>query len=83
MTIRMVKSGQFGKIAEQGRKYFSGSLNEQDENLRAGWQKNLKNLSEHALLLGTSEYIDLLLTTFFWPKAKKGVLFHFKSELVF
>ena len=23
--------------------------------LRAGWKENLKNLSEHALLLGTSE----------------------------
>jgi hypothetical protein len=27
------------------------------EKLRAGWKENLKNLSEHALLLGTSEYI--------------------------
>ena len=26
------------------------------EKLRAGWKENLKNLSEHALLLGTSEY---------------------------
>ena len=26
------------------------------EKLQAGWKKNLKNLSEHALLLGTSEY---------------------------
>ena len=26
------------------------------EILQAGWKKNLKNLSEHALLLGTSEY---------------------------
>ena len=25
------------------------------EKLRAGWKENLKNLSEHALLLGTSE----------------------------
>ena len=39
----MVKSSQFGKIAEQagrnkqgGRKYFSDLLNEQAENLRAG-----------------------------------------------
>ena len=62
MTIRMVKSSQFGKIAKQagqnkraGRKSFSGLLNEQAENLRVGWQKNLKNLSEHALILGTSE----------------------------
>ena len=62
MTIRMVKNSLFGKIAKQagqnkraGRKYFSDLLNEQAENLRAGWQKNLKNLSEHALLLGTSE----------------------------
>jgi len=62
MTIRMVKSSRFGKIAKQagrnkgaGRKYFSDLLNEQAENLRAGWQKNLKNLSEHSLLLGASE----------------------------
>ena len=46
MTIRMVKSSRFGKIAKQagrnkraGRKYFSDLLNEQAENLRAGWQK--------------------------------------------
>ena len=26
------------------------------EKLRAGWKENLKNLTEHALLLGTSEY---------------------------
>ena len=62
ITIRMVKSSRFGKIANQagqnkraGRKYFSDLLNEQPENLRAEWQKNLKNLSEHALLLGNSE----------------------------
>ena len=29
------------------------------EKLRAGWKENLKNLSEHALLLGTSEYLFL------------------------
>ena len=57
MTTIMVKSIQFGKIVKQagrnkraGRKYFSDLLNEQAENLRAGWKKNLKNLSEHALL---------------------------------
>ena len=44
MTIRMVKSSQFGKIAKQagrnkraGNKYFSDLLNEQAENLRARW----------------------------------------------
>ena len=63
MTIRMVKSSQFGKIAEQGRKYFSGSLNEQAENLRAGWQKNLKNLSEHALLLNRDFRVMLYIST--------------------
>ena len=31
-------------------------INEQGGKLRAGWEENLKNLSEHALLLGTSEY---------------------------
>ena len=42
----MVKSSQSGKIAkpagrnkQAGRKHFSDSLNEQAENLRAGWQK--------------------------------------------
>ena len=66
MTIRMVESSQFGKIAKQagqnkraGRNFFSDLLNEQAENLRAGWQKNLKILSKHALLLRTSEYTDL------------------------
>ena len=29
------------------------------EKLRVGWKENLKNLSEHALLLGTSEYVDI------------------------
>ena len=40
----------------------SKSINEQGgifrllhEKLRAGWKENLKNLSKHALLLGTSE----------------------------
>ena len=27
--------------------------------LRTGWKENLKNLSKHALLLGTSEYIAI------------------------
>ena len=30
------------------------------EKLRAGWKENLKNLSEHALLLRTSEYYTFL-----------------------
>ena len=41
----------------------SKSINEQvgifhllHEKLQAGWKENLKNVSEHALLLGTSEY---------------------------
>ena len=38
-----------------GRKYFSDLLNKQAKNLQAGWQKDLKNLIEHAPLLGTSE----------------------------
>ena len=64
MTVIMVKSSQFGKIAKQagqnkraGRNFFLYLLNEQAENLRAGWQKNLKILSKHALLLRTSEYV--------------------------
>ena len=35
----------------------SKMINEQGGKLRAGWKENLKNLSEHALLLGTSEYV--------------------------
>ena len=32
------------------------------EKLQTGWKENLKNLSEHALLLGTSEleYFDVI-----------------------
>ena len=70
--MMIVKSSQFGKIAKQagrnkraGRKYFSDSLNEQADNLKAGWQIRSENLSEHALLLGTSEY----------SKAQTGRLF--------
>ena len=33
----------------------SGIFHLLHEKLRAGWKENLKNLSEHALLLGTSE----------------------------
>ena len=41
-------------------RFLSRSINEQGglyymKKLRAGWKENLKNLSEHALLLGTSE----------------------------
>ena len=36
-------------------------INEQGGKLRAGWEENLKNLSEHALLLGTSEYLGYVL----------------------
>ena len=59
----MVKSSQFVKIAKHtgdnkqvGRKYFSDLSNEQAENLQARLEKNLKDLSEHALLVlfGTS-----------------------------
>jgi hypothetical protein len=57
MTTIIVKSIRFGKIVKQagqnkraGRKYFSDLLNKQAENLQAGLQKNLKNLSKHALL---------------------------------
>jgi len=63
MTIRMVKTSQLGKITKQagltkraGRKYCSDLLNQQAENLQAGRQIFLKNLSGHALLIGTSEY---------------------------
>ena len=35
----------------------SGIFHLLHEKLRAEWKENLKNLSEHALLLGTSEYV--------------------------
>ena len=51
MTIRIVKSSQFGNIAKQaggskqaGRNYFSNLLKEQAESLRAGWQKKSKRV---------------------------------------
>ena len=54
MTKRMVGSSQLGKIARQEgpnkQADFLDLSNEQAENLRAGCQKNLENLSEHALL---------------------------------
>ena len=33
----------------------AGNICLSNEKMRAGWKENLKNLSEHALLLGTSE----------------------------
>ena len=43
------------------------------EKLQAGWKGNLKNLSEHALLLGTSEYVSeiLFLNYDTYPPASK------------
>ena len=62
MTVRMVKSSQFGKIAEQAGRNKQGGRKDFFKFIKqAGWKsvsrvaKNLKNLSEHALLLGTSE----------------------------
>ena len=66
MTIRIIKSNQFCKIIKQaqnkqaGRKYFPDLLNKQAENLQAERKKYLKNLSEHALLLGPSEYSGIV-----------------------
>ena len=48
------------------------------ENLQAGWKENLKNVSEHALLLGTSEYvvfsqechIGLSVSKYIYPKCR-------------
>ena len=36
----------------------AGILHLLHEKLGAGWKENLKNLSKHALLLGTSEYVE-------------------------
>ena len=33
-------------------------VNKAGRNKQAGWKKSMKNLREHALLLGTSEYFD-------------------------
>ena len=56
------KTSRVGKNATLLAYLLSKSINEQGgifrllhEKLRAGWNENLKNLSEHALLLGTSE----------------------------
>ena len=63
-TRRAVRNKQAGldKSATLLTYLLSQLINEQGgifrllhEILRAGWKENLKNLSEHALLLGTSE----------------------------
>ena len=41
------------KINQQGGTIFQVLSNKLAENLQTGWEKNLKNQSEHALLLGT------------------------------
>ena len=55
-------------INEQG-----GILRLLHEKSWEGWKENLKNLSEHALLLGTSEYVDSYAKNFFefLPPVKK------------
>ena len=50
-TLKSLIEEQTG-INEQG-----GIFRLLHEKLLAGWKENLKNLSEHALLLGTSEYV--------------------------
>ena len=43
-------------INEQGGQiYLLNLISKQAKNVRVWWKKNLKNLSEHACLLGTSE----------------------------
>ena len=56
------KRAGLGKKCHPACLLLSELINEQSgifrllhEKLRAGWKENLKNLSEHALLLGTSE----------------------------
>ena len=53
---------ELGKKCQPACFLLSKLINEQGgifcllhKKLRAGWKENLKNLSEHALLLGTSE----------------------------
>ena len=44
------------EINKQGEQiYFLNLISEQAKNLRVWWKKNLKNLSEHACLLGTTK----------------------------
>ena len=61
------KRAGLGKSATLLTYLLSKLINEQGgifhllhEKLRAGWKENLKTLSEHALLLGTSEYTSKL-----------------------
>ena len=51
-------------------------INEQGGKLRAGWKENLKNLSEHALLLGTSEYeiLSIITTNIFYLETKFEII---------
>ena len=50
--------------------------------LQAGWKENLKNLSEHALLLGTSELADGF-TLSALKNSKKSFFSHYKHTYFF
>ena len=59
-TLKSLIDKQTGINKQAWKKFaylLSRLINEQHEKLHAGWKENLKNLSEHALLLGTSEYL--------------------------
>ena len=46
----------FGKNEQGGQIYFLNLISKQTKHMRVWWKTNLKNLSEHARLLGTSDY---------------------------
>ena len=50
--------------------------------LQAGWKENLKNLSEHALLFGTSELADGF-TLSALKNSKKSFFSHYKHTYFF
>jgi hypothetical protein len=53
-------STDFGISKQRGQIYLLNLISQQGKYLRVWWKKNLKNLSEHARLLGTSEYFPKL-----------------------
>ena len=57
LEIFWKSSTDFGINEQGGQIYLLNLISEQGKNLQVWWKKNLKNLSEHACLLGTSDWV--------------------------
>ena len=51
--------GKAGRNKRVGRKYFLNFINEQAENLRAGWKKNPEKSKQACCFIGTREYLPV------------------------